>query len=203
MTSLRSLIGHTSLILAGVIIAGAGTAVFAWTGPTGTAPASNASAPLNVSTASQVKNGNLSVNVFTATQNSLFYGSLGVGSSNAPSYTLDVTGTARVTGNVTAAGYFHSSDARLKQNVQTSPGLSIVEKLRGVTFDWKQDGAPSAGVIAQEVEAVLPSAVRTDARGMKTVEYDQLIAPLIQAIKEQQAQIADLQKEVAQLKQQK
>lgn len=106
-----------------------------------------------------------------------------------------------VSGNVTAPGYFHSSDARLKKNVETSPGLSIISKLRGVVFDWKKDGTPSAGLIAQEVEGVMPSAVHTDEEGMKSVEYDQLIAPMIEAIKEQQAEIELLKAEIAALKQ--
>lgn len=245
-------------------------AAVAWTGPSQTAPSGNVSAPINLGTGSQVKNGNLSVNAFTGTQDSIFYGKLRVGASTAPTYTLDVTGTTRssgeiigtlgsgygqlrmiagnygsfwrndgattyllltasgdqygswnglrpfyvdnasggvtigtslsVGGNVTAAGYYHSSDARLKEHVQTSPGLAIVEKLRGVTFDWKKDGAPSAGVIAQEVEQVMPSAVKADEKGMKTVEYDQLIAPLIESIKEQQKQIEALRHEVDSLK---
>lgn len=249
----RSLITHTTTIIAALVLAGAATVAFAWTGPQNTPPAcvagqTGCDAPINVGTGSQVKNGNLSVNVLTATQNSVFYGALGVGSSNAPAQKLDVTGSAHISGvlyledintangigqqfylqnydgafyisnstnygwtsnrfsidtsgNVTATGYFHSSDARLKENIETLPGLSIVEKLRGVSFDWKKDGTPSAGVIAQEVEAVMPSAVKTDAMtGLKSVDYDQLIAPLIQAVKEQQAQIDSLQHEVDTLK---
>lgn len=64
---------------------------FAWTGPSQTAPSGNVSAPVNIGTGSQVKNGNLSVNAFTGTQDSVFYGKLGVGSSAAPAYTLTVT----------------------------------------------------------------------------------------------------------------
>jgi len=115
-------------------------------------------------------------------------------------FSVDQAGNTVAAGNVTALGYFHSSDLRLKDNVTTSSGLSVVEKLRGVTFDWKKDGTSSAGVIAQEVEAVLPSAVHTDASGMKTVEYDQLIAPLIESIKEQQVEINDLKQQVTELK---
>lgn len=115
-------------------------------------------------------------------------------------FSVDQRGNVVATGTVTALGYFHSSDARLKDNIETSSGLSVVEKLRGVTFDWKKDGSPSAGVIAQEVEQVMPSAVHTDASGMKFVEYDQLMAPLIEAIKQQQQQIDDLKKEVSALK---
>ena len=93
--------------------------------------------------------------------------------------------------SVTATAFNQSSDARLKTNIQTFPdALQVVNQLRGVTFNWKKDGIPSAGVIAQEVEKVLPSAVTTDSKtGMKSVEYSQLMAPMIEAIKEQQNQI--------------
>lgn len=92
-------------------------------------------------------------------------------------------------GSVYATGYFHTSDVRLKEKIAASSGLSIVERLRGVTFDWKKDGTPSAGVIAQEVKSILPSAVHTDAQGVESVDYDQIIAPLIESIKEQQQEI--------------
>lgn len=115
---------------------------------------------------------------------------------------LSITGAGAATlaGNMTAVGYFHSSDARLKTNINTSEGLELISKLRGVTFQWKKDGMMSAGVIAQEVEQVLPNAVHTDAAGMKTVEYDQLLAPLIESIKQQQAEIKSLRYEIEKLK---
>lgn len=117
-------------------------------------------------------------------------GNVGIGTTS-PSYKLTVDG------NVGAAGFFHTSDLRLKEHVETAPGLSLVERLRGVTFEWKADGHPSSGVIAQEVESVFPRAVRTDANGLKMVEYDQLIAPMIEAIKEQQLEIERLIEENA------
>lgn len=120
-------------------------------------------------------------------------GNVGIGTTT-PSQKLVVAG------NVTANGYFHSSDVRLKSNIITSPGLSLIERLRGVTFDWKSDGSSSAGVIAQEVEQILPSAVYTDANGMKSVDYDQLIAPMIEAIKEQQEEIETLKRQIEELK---
>lgn len=120
-------------------------------------------------------------------------GNVGIGTAS-PSQKLAVNG------NISANGYFHASDARLKSNIITSPGLSIIERLRGVTFDWKNDRALSAGVIAQEVEQILPGAVHTDANGMKSVEYDQLIAPMIEAIKEQQEEIETLKRQIEELK---
>jgi hypothetical protein len=193
MNSSRLIVG--SSVAAAALIAA--PFVFAWGPPPGTTPPNNnVSAPINVGSSDQVKNAGLSVNALTVFGNGVLTGSLGVGSSNVPGYPLDVTGNARVTGNVTAAGFFHSSDARLKTNIQTAAGLSIIEKLRGVTFEWKKDNTPSAGVIAQEVEIVMPSAVHTDASGYKTVEYDQLIGQLIEAIKQQQVQIDTLSHEV-------
>jgi len=86
-------------------------------------------------------------------------------------------------GAVTAKSYDNLSDRQLKENIRRIGGLEVVENLRGVSYDWKNSGEGSAGVIAQEVEKILPSAVRENTDGMKTVEYDQLIAPLIEAVK--------------------
>lgn len=174
------LVGFVALVFFGAFVA------FAWTGPTAAPPSGNVSAPLNVDNTNQVKTGGLSVG-----------GASGGFAVYASAY---IQNDLSVDGNVTAAGFFHSSDARLKENVTTIGGVEIVSKLRGVSFDWKKDGSSGAGVIAQEVEAVLPSAVHTDAEGMKSVDYAQLIAPLIEAVKEQQAQIDALKKEIETLK---
>jgi len=56
------------------------------------------------------------------------------------------------------------------------------------------------GVIAQEVEPVLPSAVHTDENGVKSVDYDQIIAVLIESIKQQQVEIDGLKAEIARIK---
>jgi hypothetical protein len=91
-TSIRSLLSHTTALIIGVALAGAATIVLAWTGPQNTPPncitgQPGCDAPLNVGTSSQVKNGNLSVNAFTATQDSVFSNKVGIGSSNLPTYT--------------------------------------------------------------------------------------------------------------------
>ena len=66
-------------------------------------------------------------------------------------------------------------------------GLELIMALRGVTFDWVKDGVPDIGLIAQEVEEVLPVLVQTnDLSGLKSVKYGNLVGPLIEAIKEQQ-----------------
>jgi hypothetical protein len=101
-------------------------------------------------------------------------------------------------------GFYYSSDKSLKKDIKTIPNaLNSVLKLQGVEFNWKKDGTPSIGVIAQEVEKVYPELVQTDnVTGLKSVEYGKLIAPLIEAIKEQQKQIDAQQKAIEELRDQ-
>ena len=89
--------------------------------------------------------------------------------------------------NPTVAG----SDRRLKDNIKildSTDALRKIEQLDGVSFEWKSDGRKDMGLIAQDVEKVYPELVFTDkdAKKMKRLEYGGLIAPMIQAIKEQQ-----------------
>jgi hypothetical protein len=97
----------------------------------------------------------------------------------------------------------YTSDISLKKDIATIPGaLQKVCDLRGVTYRWKNEArgqAPQVGVIAQEVEKVFPEMVVTDKNGIKSVIYNELIPPLIEAIKEQQQQIDLLKKEVSEL----
>ena len=64
--------------------------------------------------------------------------------------------------------------------------------MRGVSFDWIENGNSEVGVIAQEVEEVIPDVVSTNDQGIKSVKYGNLVGVLIEAIKEQQAQIDEL-----------
>jgi len=109
-------------------------------------------------------------------------------------------GGASTNGTHQATAFTYTSDKTLKENIKTVSGLDLITKLRGVTFDWKKDKAPAVGLIAQEVETVLPELVSTDEKGLKSVQYGNLVAPLIEAVKEQQAQIEALQQEVNALK---
>jgi hypothetical protein len=96
-------------------------------------------------------------------------------------------------GTVNAANFNTTSDATLKTNVETLSGsLDAVKSLRGVSFDWLENGGSEVGVIAQEVEAVLPDVVSTNDQGIKSVKYGNMVALLIEAMKEQQAQIDEL-----------
>jgi hypothetical protein len=112
------------------------------------------------------------------------------------------TGTFAVTGGITATAdviAYASSDRRLKDNiVNIENPIEKVQKLNGVTWDWNdnadelQKSTPTVGVIAQEVEEVLPQLVNTRDNGYKAVDYAKLTGLLIEAIKDQQKQIDEL-----------
>ena len=96
-----------------------------------------------------------------------------------------------VAGIITSTDYNSTSDINLKTNIQ--PIFDPIEKImqiNGVTFDWKEDSRPSAGIIAQEVEKVLPELVSDT--NPKTVNYNGLIGLLIEGMKAQQREIEDL-----------
>ena len=88
-------------------------------------------------------------------------------------------------GDMYSNNFYHFSDARMKNNIETvKDGLGIIEQLRGVSFDWKKNGKHAMGVIAQDVEKVMPYAVEKALNGFKTVNYDELFGPIIEAIKQ-------------------
>ena len=101
---------------------------------------------------------------------------------------------------------FQSSDKRLKTNIQKiDKPLEKILKLNGVSFEWKRDidekveNKTNIGVIAQEVEKVLPEIVKKRDDGYLAVKYEQLVPVLIEGIKEQQEQIDELKKKLEEL----
>jgi hypothetical protein len=99
------------------------------------------------------------------------------------------------TGLLTSTDYNSSSDKRLKKNIRTlSSALDTVASLRGVTFEWKEGGGKSIGLIAQEVKEVVPDIVVADDNGYLGIKYTNIIGILVEAIKEQQDQINTLKK---------
>lgn len=109
-------------------------------------------------------------------------GNVGI-ATTSPAYTLDVNGTARFTSSTYASAYYYTSDVRLKENIHQAPGLDAVSQLNGVTFNWKLNGSPGMGLIAQDVAKVFPAAVAHDQDGIESVNYGALTGPIVEAIK--------------------
>lgn len=132
------------------------------------------------------------------TSSSVQHGSFGVGTAAS-----GTSGEIRATNNVTA---YYSSDARLKENVQPiENALDIVSAVGGKTFDWTDDyieehGGEDGyfvtksdfGVIAQDVQAVFPLAVRTRGDGTLAVDYEKLVAVAFAAINQLRAEVDEL-----------
>ncbi len=119
-----------------------------------------------------------------------WFRNIGIG-TRTPSEKLEVVGNVAVSGNVTAVGFFHFSDKSLKKNIlPLDNSLEKLLRISGYSFEWRSDNRKDIGIIAQEVEKEFPELVKTDAHtGLKSVQYENLIAPLIEGMKEQQKMI--------------
>jgi len=118
-------------------------------------------------------------------------------------FSVDSSGNGVFAGNVTAYG--SPSDIRLKENVEViDNALDKVKQLKGITYDLKSDGNRLTGLIAQDLEEVLPEAVYTE-KDIETEEehlairYGNTVGLLVEAIKEQQEQIEALTAKVKEL----
>ena len=119
----------------------------------------------------------------------IFRGNDGGSGINALTLDMSEAGAATFNNNVTAF-----SDERLKDNIETlEDGLAKVEQLRGVTYT--RGGKKNIGVIAQEIEKILPEIVKTadDEIGTKSVDYSRLTAVLIEAVKDLSAKVKELE----------
>jgi hypothetical protein len=182
-TTLGSSVVSSSLTAVGTITSGTwtGTTIAIANGGTGATSSSAAATNLGLGTGNNVQ-----------------HASLGIGTAAS-----GTAGEIRATNEVTA---YYSSDARLKENVTVLPdALAKVLALRGVSFDWTQahldarggeDGffvrKHDVGVIAQEVEAVLPEVVADREDGTKAVKYEKMIPLLIEAIKTLKAELDEV-----------
>ena len=127
-------------------------------------------------------------------------GALGVGTTNPTT-----VGRIEATNDIIA---YYSSDERLKDNIRSIPGaLNKVMELNGVFFDWiplteeqevliHGNKGADVGIIAQQIEKVLPEVVTIRDNGYKAVNYDKIVALLIEAIKEQQSEIDQLKDKI-------
>ena len=120
-----------------------------------------------------------------------------IGGTGDPVISLKVTGEIYATSNITA---YYSSDITLKDNVRPiESAIFKVKQISGVEFDWnekssqlQQELGHDVGLIAQEVEKVLPEIVITREDGIKAIQYEKVVPLLVEAIKEQQTLIEDL-----------
>jgi len=97
------------------------------------------------------------------------------------------------TGTLNSTDYNSFSDESLKENIQPIKfPMDVLREINPVQFNWKNNGRLSFGIIAQEIEKILPSIVETDEQGIKSVSYLQLISFLIAALKEQDEQLRNL-----------
>jgi hypothetical protein len=134
-----------------------------------------------------------STTIHSGSANNYQFNSIGVGTT--PSNT---TGEIRATGDITA---YYSSDIRLKENIKPIENALIkVESISGNTYDWKEGfemihshKGNDVGVIAQEIENVLPQIVIERDNGYKAVDYEKIVPLLIQAIKELSAKVKELE----------
>ena len=108
--------------------------------------------------------------------------------------TIANDGSVTFTGTVTALAHYNSSSITLKDNVRTyENALDTVSKLRGVKFEWKNSGKPAVGLIAEEVDGVVPEVVAHDGSNVTGVNYASLVGVLVEAVKELQQKNTQLE----------
>lgn len=160
-------------------------------------------------------NGSVDITITASTTNALTIGSYLTGTSfnGSAAVTIAVDATSANTASKVvardASGNFaanvvsvvdlnSTSDKNLKDNIEPiSEAIGTINKLNGVSFNWKEDGSKSFGFIAQEIEQILPELVHENSEGVKSVSYIPVIAFLVEAIKEQQRQIEELKSRVS------
>ena len=116
-------------------------------------------------------------------------GNVGIGTTT-PSYKLHVIGRLKTD------GINETSDRRLKKNIEPiANALETIMSLQGVTYEWKDESmnrGTQLGLIAQDVEKVIPFIVATDNEGYKSLQYSVMVALLIEGVKDQQSEIDEL-----------
>jgi Chaperone of endosialidase len=124
-------------------------------------------------------------------------GFLGLGNTN-PQYKLDVTGNANFTGRISAFDFLSLSDRRFKTDITgitANEATGILRKVQGVRFMWRDLSSNDIGVIAQELQKVLPEAVLGDeeTHPKLSVAYHKLIPVMVEVIKSLDARVTYLE----------
>jgi len=134
---------------------------------------------------------------------------INVSVEHTPAATLEVRGTIsgsliRSNGDVVA---YYSSDERLKDNIKLiEKPIEKIQQLRGIEYQWNDlqntypSGSLDSGIIAQDVQKVLPQLVKETNKGYLRVRHDRLVGLLVESIKEQQEQINELKTEIQEIK---
>ena len=191
MASGKTITGNLTGDVTGNVSGSAGSVTSALTAGTGISYSSGTT--YNGSTAITI---NLTQDIGTSAD--VRFDSFGVGTNAS-----GTTGEIRATNQITA---YYSSDARLKENVVaiTNP-LEKIAKINGVEYDWTDEYIESkggedgyfvrkhdVGLIAQEVEEILPEIVAENSEGYKSIKYERVVALLVEAVKELQSEITQL-----------
>jgi len=114
-------------------------------------------------------------------------------------YNLGIIGNIAQNG-VSQVLYNVSSDSRLKDVTGSARGLEVINALNPVAYNWKSNGQADEGLIAQEVEKIVPNAVSQNEDEYYQMDYSKLVTNLIAGMKEQQEQIEQLKTEIQTLK---
>jgi hypothetical protein len=152
----------------------------------------------NIQTYGKIVIGDITTDVnnysFYTNSNSKFNKSVIIGSNatstsiNLNDYILNINGNMGITGNI-----FNASDSNLKKNIETYPNaLNKILNCRGVLYEFKEDYKKNIGVIAQEIEKIIPEIVETTSNGIKNVNYLGFIGIMIEAIKDLNNKIDNL-----------
>ena len=122
---------------------------------------------------------------------------IGIGTTN-PTETLSVFGNILSTETIFATVFTSLSDETQKTDITAiTDAIETVKQLNGVKYKWIDNhNQPSIGVIAQDIEKVLPEVVTTNKNGLKSVSYGNIVGLLIEAIKEQQVRIEELERKL-------
>lgn len=132
------------------------------------------------------------------TDSQTFY--IGMSNNSSGQWTNVVVSTSKLyfvpsTGTLNATNYNTLSDKQFKKDIKTiQDPLEILKMIDGVEFNWKDNGNKSYGVIAQNIENVLPEIVEKNYNGIKTVNYQALIAFLIESVKRLNLELQNLKK---------
>jgi len=135
------------------------------------------------------------VNNSTADANAYFAKRSGYSSSTFVAFYVAGTYVGAITTNGSATSYTTASDYRLKQDLKEYNGLDLISKIKTYDYQWKSDNTRSFGVIAHELQEIIPQAVNgeKDGKDMQGVDYSKLVPILVKSIQELEARIKQLE----------